>query len=223
MAVGAASAASTTTAGLAEAFESARSEGLKAFGDATVFMERVVTGARHVEVQLIADEHGTAWAVGVRDCSMQRRNQKVIEESQCIVLTPEQDRDLRAAAVRLAGVAGYQNAGTVEFLYQPAEQRLRVPRGQHAPAGRAPGHRADDRARSRQAATARRGRRPAGGRAAADRGLRDRGPPQRRGPAASVRPGAGHDRDPHAAGRPGHPGRHRREPRVTSSRRSTTR
>ena len=111
-------------AGLAEAFESARSEGLKAFGDATVFMERVVTGARHVEVQLIADEHGTAWAVGVRDCSMQRRNQKVIEESQCIVLTPEQDRDLRAAAVRLAGVAGYQNAGTVEFLYQPAEQRF---------------------------------------------------------------------------------------------------
>ena len=111
-------------AGLAEAFESARSEGLKAFGDATVFMERVVTGARHVEVQVIADEHGTAWAVGVRDCSMQRRNQKVIEESQCIVLTPEQDRDLRAAAVRLAGVAGYQNAGTVEFLYQPAEQRF---------------------------------------------------------------------------------------------------
>ena len=75
-------------AGLAEAFESARSEGLKAFGDATVFMERVVTGARHVEVQLIADHHGTAWAVGVRDCSMQRRNQKVIEESQCTVLTP---------------------------------------------------------------------------------------------------------------------------------------
>ena len=109
-------------AGLAEAFESARSEGLKAFGDATVFMERVVTGARHVEVQLIADAHGTVWAVGVRDCSMQRRNQKVIEESQCIALTPEQDRDLRAAAVRLAKAAGYRNAGTVEFLYQPAEQ-----------------------------------------------------------------------------------------------------
>ena len=86
--------------GLAEAFESARSEGGKAFGDPTVFMERVVTGARHVEVQLIADTHGTVWAVGVRDCSMQRRNQKVIEESHCIVLTPEQDADLRAAAVR---------------------------------------------------------------------------------------------------------------------------
>ena len=110
--------------GLAEAFESARSEGGKAFGDPTVFMERVVTGARHVEVQLIADTHGTVWAVGVRDCSMQRRNQKVIEESHCIVLTPEQDADLRAAAVRLATVAGYQNAGTVEFLYQPSEQRF---------------------------------------------------------------------------------------------------
>ena len=109
-------------AGLAEAFDSARAEGLKAFGDATVFMERVVTGARHVEVQLIADSHGTVWAVGVRDCSLQRRNQKVMEESHCIALTAEQDRDLRAAAVRLAEAAGYQNAGTVEFLFQPDEQ-----------------------------------------------------------------------------------------------------
>ena len=108
--------------GLAEAFASARTEGLKAFGDETVFMERVLTGARHVEVQLIADTHGTVWAAGVRDCSLQRRNQKVIEESQCVAMTPEQDRDLRAAAVRLAQLAGYENAGTVEFLYQPDEQ-----------------------------------------------------------------------------------------------------
>jgi acetyl/propionyl-CoA carboxylase alpha subunit/acetyl-CoA carboxylase carboxyltransferase component len=107
---------------LAEAFESARAEGQKAFGDATVFMERVVTGARHVEVQIIGDSHGTVWAVGVRDCSMQRRNQKVIEESHCVALTPQQDHDLRAAAVRLAARAGYENAGTVEFLYQPEEQ-----------------------------------------------------------------------------------------------------
>jgi len=75
-----------------------------------------------VEVQIIADGHGTVWAVGVRDCTMQRRNQKVIEESHCVALTVEQDRDLRAAAVRLAAAAGYQNAGTVEFLYQPEEQ-----------------------------------------------------------------------------------------------------
>ena len=109
-------------AGLAEAYTSACAEGLKSFGDATVFMERVVTDARHVEVQIIADGHGTVWAVGVRDCTMQRRNQKVIEESHCVALTVEQDRDLRAAAVRLAAAAGYQNAGTVEFLYQPEEQ-----------------------------------------------------------------------------------------------------
>jgi acetyl/propionyl-CoA carboxylase alpha subunit/acetyl-CoA carboxylase carboxyltransferase component len=110
--------------GLPEAFEGARSEGGKAFGDPTVFMERVVTGARHVEVQVIADSHGNAWAVGTRDCSMQRRNQKVIEESACPVLTPHQDRELRAAAVRLAKAAGYVNAGTVEFLYQPEERRF---------------------------------------------------------------------------------------------------
>ncbi|WP_276967940.1 biotin carboxylase N-terminal domain-containing protein [Desertimonas flava] len=103
--------------GLAEAFDSARNEGAKAFGDPTVFMERVVTGARHVEVQLIGDEHGTVWALGVRDCSLQRRNQKVIEESHCVAITPDQDRELRAAAVRLAKLAGYTNAGTVEFLY----------------------------------------------------------------------------------------------------------
>jgi acetyl/propionyl-CoA carboxylase alpha subunit/acetyl-CoA carboxylase carboxyltransferase component len=111
-------------ADLPEAFESARSEGLKAFGDATVFMERVVRGARHVEVQLVADDHGAVWAVGVRDCSLQRRNQKVIEESQCVALSAEQDHELRTAACRLALAAGYSGAGTVEFLYQPAEQRF---------------------------------------------------------------------------------------------------
>ena len=109
---------------LAEAFESARAEGGKAFGDPTVFMERVVTGARHVEVQIIGDRHGTVWAVGVRDCSLQRRNQKVIEESHCIALTDEQDRELREAAVRLAVAAGYENAGTVEFLYEPAKEQF---------------------------------------------------------------------------------------------------
>ncbi len=109
---------------LAEAFASARSEGAKAFGDPTVFMERVVTDARHVEVQVIADRYGTVWAAGVRDCSMQRRNQKVLEESHCVALTAEQDRDLRASAVRLAALAGYTNAGTVEFLYQPAQQQF---------------------------------------------------------------------------------------------------
>ncbi len=106
---------------LAAAFESARNEGEKSFGDPTVFLERVVSAARHVEVQVIADAHGTVWAPGVRDCSIQRRNQKVIEESASTALSPEQADRLRDAARRLAREAGYVNAGTVEFLYQPVD------------------------------------------------------------------------------------------------------
>ena len=78
--------------------------------------------ARHVEVQVIADGHGGAWAVGLRDCSYQRRNQKVIEESSSPALAPEQEREVLDAARRLALRAGYRNAGTVEFLYEPATQ-----------------------------------------------------------------------------------------------------
>jgi acetyl-CoA carboxylase carboxyltransferase component/biotin carboxyl carrier protein len=81
-----------------------------------------VTGARHVEVQLIADSHGTAWAIGVRDCSIQRRNQKVIEESSSPLLSPAQTDELKAAAERLALAVGYVGAGTVEFLYHPGEK-----------------------------------------------------------------------------------------------------
>ncbi|MFP5321984.1 MAG: carboxyl transferase domain-containing protein [Acidimicrobiia bacterium] len=109
---------------LAEAFERARDEGAKAFGDPTVFLERVVSDARHVEVQVIADAHGTVWAPGVRDCSIQRRNQKVIEESASTALRPEHEARLREAAIRLAREAGYVNAGTVEFLYQPDQDLL---------------------------------------------------------------------------------------------------
>ncbi|MFN8130207.1 MAG: carboxyl transferase domain-containing protein [Solirubrobacteraceae bacterium] len=109
---------------LPAAFESARAEALQAFGDGRVLLERLVTPARHVEVQVIADSAGTAWAAGVRDCSFQRRNQKVLEESSCPVLSPEQDREIRAAAARLISQAGYCGAATVEFLYEPAEQRF---------------------------------------------------------------------------------------------------
>ncbi len=107
---------------VASAFERARDEALRSFGDATLFIERLVTGARHVEVQVIADHHGAVWAAGVRDCSIQRRNQKLIEESSSQALSAEQERELRAAAVRLARSVDYRNAGTVEFLYQPDEQ-----------------------------------------------------------------------------------------------------
>jgi len=109
---------------LAQAFESARSEALKAFGDATVFIEKRVQGARHVEVQIIADSYGTTWAVGVRDCTLQRRNQKVVEEAPSPILDAAIDAQLRAAAVRLANGADYRNAGTVEFLFDPGSRQF---------------------------------------------------------------------------------------------------
>ena len=99
-------------------------EALRAFGSGIVFLERLVTGARHVEVQVIADGQGTAWALGVRDCSVQRRNQKIIEESASPVLAPEQAAELKASAERLALAVGYRGAATVEFLYHPGEKRF---------------------------------------------------------------------------------------------------
>ncbi|MGW5051891.1 ATP-binding protein [Actinokineospora sp. NPDC004072] len=107
---------------LAEAYERTSQEALRAFGSGVVFLERLVTGARHVEVQVIADGQGTAWALGVRDCSVQRRNQKIIEESASPVLSAEQTAELKAAAERLALAVDYRGAGTVEFLYHPGEK-----------------------------------------------------------------------------------------------------
>ena len=109
---------------LSHEFERARSEAFKAFGDPTVFMEQLVTGARHVEVQVIADLYDNVWAAGVRDCTIQRRHQKVLEEAPSPALSAEQDRELREAAVRLSRVAGYHNAGTVEFLYESRSRRF---------------------------------------------------------------------------------------------------
>ena len=109
-------------ADLEDAYQRTSDEALRAFGNGTVFLERLVTGARHVEVQLIADAHGTAWALGVRDCSIQRRNQKVIEESSSPLLSREQSDELKLSAERLALRVGYVGAGTVEFLYHPGEQ-----------------------------------------------------------------------------------------------------
>jgi acetyl/propionyl-CoA carboxylase alpha subunit/acetyl-CoA carboxylase carboxyltransferase component len=109
---------------LRAAYRRTSEEAARAFGSGVLFLERLVTGARHVEVQVIADSHGTAWALGVRDCSVQRRNQKVIEESASPVLAPERGRELRQAAQRLAVAVGYCGACTVEFLYQPAQGSL---------------------------------------------------------------------------------------------------
>ncbi len=114
----------TSPADLTAAFERTSAEALRAFGSGTVFLERLITGARHVEVQVIADGQGTAWALGVRDCSVQRRNQKIIEESASPVLAPEQVAELKASAERLALAVGYRGAATVEFLYHPGERRF---------------------------------------------------------------------------------------------------
>jgi acetyl/propionyl-CoA carboxylase alpha subunit/acetyl-CoA carboxylase carboxyltransferase component len=114
----------TSPGDLTGAFERTRQEALRAFGSGTVFLERLITGARHVEVQLIADGQGTAWALGVRDCSVQRRNQKIIEESSSPVLAPEQAAELRASAERLALAVGYCGAATVEFLYHPGGRQF---------------------------------------------------------------------------------------------------
>ncbi|MBB2940751.1 acetyl/propionyl-CoA carboxylase alpha subunit/acetyl-CoA carboxylase carboxyltransferase component [Actinoplanes lutulentus] len=109
---------------LTDVYERTSQEAARAFGSGIVFLERLVTGARHVEVQVIADGQGTAWALGVRDCSVQRRNQKVIEESASPVLSAERSAELKASAERLAVAVGYRGAATVEFLYHPGDDLL---------------------------------------------------------------------------------------------------
>ncbi|MBB3038401.1 carboxyl transferase domain-containing protein [Hoyosella altamirensis] len=105
------------------ALERTQGEAQRSFGDPVVFIERLVTEARHVEVQCIADSHGNVWAPGVRDCSIQRKNQKVIEESSSPLLNKEQSDHLRKASAELVRAAGYCGAATVEYLYQP-EQKI---------------------------------------------------------------------------------------------------
>src|SRR5581483_2648419 len=114
----------TSPAELTDAYERTSREAERAFGSGVLFLERLVTEARHVEVQVIADGQGTVWALGVRDCSVQRRNQKIIEESSSPVLPAGQAEELKAAAERLVAAAGYRGAATVEFLYRPADRVL---------------------------------------------------------------------------------------------------
>ncbi len=109
---------------LDQAIERARAEAESSFGDPSVLMERLVGEARHVEVQLMADGDGGVWALGVRDCSYQRRHQKVVEESASPALTAEQEQELAESAARLAREAGYQGAATVEFLYEPESKKF---------------------------------------------------------------------------------------------------
>jgi propionyl-CoA carboxylase alpha chain len=101
---------------LQAALESARREAQSAFGDGTVFCEPLLRGARHVEVQVVADAHGSVWTLTERDCSVQRRYQKVIEETPSPAVGPRLREQLLAAAGAVTRAVGYQGAGTAEFL-----------------------------------------------------------------------------------------------------------
>ncbi|WFA76929.1 acetyl-CoA carboxylase biotin carboxylase subunit [Streptococcus suis] len=106
---------------LVPAFESASSEAKAAFGNGAMYMERVVYPARHIEVQILADQHGHVIHLGERDCSLQRNNQKVLEEAPSIAIGQTMRERIGQAAVRASQSVGYENAGTIEFLLDEAK------------------------------------------------------------------------------------------------------
>jgi len=109
---------------LAEAWTLAAAEAEAAFGNGTVFLERYVTDAKHVEVQVLGDAHGNRVHVGERECSVQYRYQKVMEEAPCVALTDQSRKILHDSALKIAAALDYQGLGTVEFLYDTRRDEL---------------------------------------------------------------------------------------------------
>ncbi len=109
-----------TPAELSEAVLSCRREALAAFGDSTVYVEKYLDSPRHIEVQILGDTHGNVVALGERECSLQRRHQKVVEECPSPAVTPDLRARLSRAAVEAGRAVGYVGAGTVEFLLEPS-------------------------------------------------------------------------------------------------------
>jgi acetyl/propionyl-CoA carboxylase alpha subunit len=107
---------------LADAVTAARREALSAFGDGTLYLERLISPARHIEVQLLGDRHGGLVCLGERDCSVQRRHQKLVEETPSPAVTPEIRAALFDSARRVAGTVAFENAATVEFLLDAGGQ-----------------------------------------------------------------------------------------------------
>jgi acetyl-CoA carboxylase biotin carboxylase subunit len=108
---------------LQRSFETAAAEAGAAFGDPTLYLERYIANARHIEVQILGDGYGNVVHVGERDCSLQRRHQKVVEEAPAASLAPKLREEIQTAAVTIAKKSGYENAGTIEFILdQDAQQ-----------------------------------------------------------------------------------------------------
>ena len=105
--------------GLAEAFAAARAEADAAFGDGSLYLEKVVSPARHVEIQVLCDRYGDVLTLGERECSIQRRHQKLVEESPSAALAPETREEMEASVERACRAVGYEGAGTFEFLLGP--------------------------------------------------------------------------------------------------------
>ncbi len=138
------------SADVAELYERASAEALSAFGDGTMYVEKVITPARHVEIQVLCDNHGTVLTCGERECSIQRRHQKLIEESPSPALSDELREEMEAAAERACHAHRLPQRGHDRVPRRPRRLVL-VHRDEHAPAGRASRHRArlGDRPRAR--------------------------------------------------------------------------